>query len=576
MTWKMMFNQQSFSFEELGITHLRRRRQNLLTDKVTFSIAGDGITADTLLLPNTSVTILKGTTSWFQGVVTQLPMVTSAKEAYLNYELSGPWWYLENIIYQQAWQEYQNASALSAIYKSHIILGQNASGERITIGEQITDIVHYAIQCGAPLALETVTLPVTIPLDECKDLSCAEAIRRLLRWVPDTVAKIDYTTSVPTLSFQRYAQLTSATVDLNTSITSFSIQPRYDLQVPSVLLKFETTHQENQKTWKEVVQQVYPAQATGAEIKALVLTIDLEGGKSNYLIQEIVTETIQVHSIDWWKTHVPALNHVASDHIVIHQVSRQSSLPNELVHGSVAPWMQKETAVDTITADISFYDDNQYIAHQTIAIQIMATNATTGTYKKLSSLLTGETVPDGLAQAMFEALNPLQYEGNFTLVKEECEDDFWGKCLHFSNGRPEWSTMHALVQETTEILDTGTVYVRFGPAQHLGAADLVEMTRSGRSLYVSKNATERTSGEATGNGTVEQGIYHRVDNTTIGTATYKMMKFVDPADTTKTARIFMDDLEQSSLHVQFRQEDVCDSGVLKKRYSLASEPFVLS
>jgi hypothetical protein len=102
---------------------------------------------------------------------------------------------------------------------------------------------------------------------------------------------------------------------------------------------------------------------------------------------------------------------------------------------------------------------------------------------------------------------------------------------------------------------------------------LAELTRSGRLLFESRNYGERTTAEASGNGVVEQGIYARVDNTSFGPGKYKMIKFVDPSNENRSIQIDTSDIEVATATVKLREEDVCESGVLKKRFSLASEPY---
>ena len=462
------------------------------------------------------------------------------------------------------------------ILKSHIILGQDINGQKITIGAQITDVINYASSCGANISLEEVDIEVFIPFDECKDLSCADVIRRLLRWVPDTICYVDYSLEVPRFYFKRRAQLESYTIDIfNDNVKNFSLQPRHDLRVPAVVLKFETTNSTNNKTWKTVTVQKYPQNVTGMDYKTLVLTINLEGAKSNYVTQKIVTSTINTSSLAWWQEHVPWLQEFSAENIVISDVSRTSSLPEELKDGVIADWMLKEVEEDVIRAKISYKSDDVAVIDREVVIKIKSTNAISGTYKKLLSVLTAETVPENLAQSIFEAVGVLHYDGYITLVNREIDTDILKFVLNFSGGRNDWESMQAIVQEIEQHLDTGETYIKFGPSKHLGAADLAELTRSGRVLIESRSYSDRISAEASGNGLIDQGIYCKLENTSSGGGKYGMIKFVDPDNPEISVKIDTSDIDRS-LTVMFREEDVCESGVLKKRYSLASEPFVES
>jgi hypothetical protein len=577
MAWTLEYNGSTGTFASFGVSNVTRIRKNLLTDRVTFHVRGDSLLSPPTFAANSTVKIFNGESKWFEGIVTQTPLHCSAEEEGYAYEVAGMWWYLENIIYQQAWKEPIDPDAASpsmrSVYKSRVILGQSASGERINIGQQIADVISHAIFCGANLEIGSLDIPVNIPLDECKDMSCADVIRRLLRWVPDTICTIDYSKPTAEISFRRRSQLGSASLNIPSTVSEFSIQPRYDLQIPAVILKFETTNNTNGKTWKEAVQQKYPANATDSTLKALVLTINLEGTKSTYVVQNITAEPIDAESVSWWRSHIPGLGSVSQSDIAVEDVSRLSSLPNELTGGSIASWMLKSAETDVIRCKISYFDGNESVVGREVAVRVTATDATTGTYRKLMSLATAEGIPSNLAKQIYDAVNPLQYDGMAVAVGSEIDRDFFGKTLNITGGQPEWASMNAIVQEVTEHLDSGKIAVKFGPAKHLGATDLAELTRSGRLLFESKNYGERTTAEASGNGVVEQGTHARVDNTSFGTGKYKMIKFVDPSNSEKSIRIDTSDIAVMAVAVKFREEDVCESGVLKKRVSLASEPY---
>jgi hypothetical protein len=577
MAWTLEYNGTTKPIASFGISSIRRVRKNLLTDKVMLHVQGNALSSLPTFEANAPIKIFDDGDKWFDGIVTQTPLHCSSNSEAYQYELSGVWWYLENLIYQQAWKEpidpTENSPTLYDVYKSRVILGLDISGTQLSIGQQITDVVNHAIFCGANLAMGEVDIPVHIPLDECKDLSCADIIRRLLRWVPDTVCYIDYGPSVPTISFLRRSQMPSTTLSISSHVQEFSIQPRYDLQVPAVVLKFETTNSINGKAWKESVQQKYPGTCTGSELKALVLTINLEGSKTNYVVQNITTAAIETSSVAWWQAHVPGLANISPSNISMGNVSRSSTLPNELISGTVANWMNKTAETDVIRCKISYADTSEAVIDREVAVRILATDATTGTYKNLLSSTTAESIPPNLAEQIYNSVNPLQYGGTMVTISEEISQDFFGKTLNITGGQPAWGTMNAVVQEVVEHLDSGKIFIKFGPAKHLGAADLAELTRSGRLLFESKNYSERLTAEVSSNGTVEQGIYARVDNTSFGPGKYKMIKFADPNNPGKSIQIDTADIAASAVAVKFREEDICESGVLKKRYSLASEPY---
>ncbi|MDR2603597.1 MAG: hypothetical protein LBC11_03510 [Puniceicoccales bacterium] len=577
MVWTLEYDGTTKPIASFGVSNIRRVRKNLLTDKVVLHVQGNALSSLPTFAANTPMKIFNDGNKWFDGIVTQIPLLCSSNGEAYQYEVSGAWWYLENLIYQQAWKEpidpTESSPTLYNVYKSRVILGLDISGTQLSIGQQIMDVINYAISCGMNLAMGDIDIPVQIPLDECKDLSCADIIRRLLRWVPDTICYIDYDPSIPTISFLRRSQMPSITLNILSHVQEFSIQPRYDLQVPAVVLKFETTNSVNGKAWKESIQQKYPETCTGSELKALVLTINLEGSKTNYVIQNITTAALETSSVTWWQAHVPGLINIPASNIAIGNVSRLSTLPNELISGTVANWMDKTAEIDIVRCKISYADASEAVIDREVAVRILVTDATTGIYKNLLSLTTAESIPSNLAEQIYNSVNPLQYDGTVVTISEEISQDFFGKTLNITGGQPAWGTMNAVVQEVVEYLDSGKIFIKFGPAKHLGAADLAELTRSGRLLFESKNYSERITAEVSSNGTVEQGIYARVDNTSFGPGKYKMIKFADPNNSGKSIQIDTADIAASTVTVKLREEDVCESGILKKRYYLASEPY---
>ena len=52
--------------------------------------------------------------------------------------------------------------------------------------------------------------------------------------------------------------------------------------------------------------------------------------------------------------------------------------------------------------------------------RVIGTNAETQTYSRLTSETEAEPVPAGLAQALYDAVSVLQYDGVLELTEEEC------------------------------------------------------------------------------------------------------------------------------------------------------------
>ncbi|MDR1906823.1 MAG: hypothetical protein LBQ03_01205 [Puniceicoccales bacterium] len=577
MTWKLQYEGEEKTLAKWGICDMVRKLKNQSVDSVTFRIPGNTIDEPLTFGPKKIIQIFYGESLWFTGVVTKTPIYGSAAEEFHEYALSGPWWYLDNMIYQQTWKEpidpSDDGSALGDVKKSHLILGQNSDGEAITIGEQLRDVVDYvnaALGQDVIALSEDMDLPVYIPFDECKDLSCAEVIRRLLRWIPDTVTFFDYTQTVPVLHITRRGQLPELSLDIH-HLSEFYFVPRYDLQIQAVVLKFEKTHKSSGKSWKTVEIQRYPADATGLELQSLVMTIGLEGSQSTHIKQDVETELIQINSETWWQKHLPGLKNVSN--FVVQEPAREGSLPNELLSGSVAAWMNCEVEQDVVTAKVSYETEDEVVYNREVAVKINTTDAQSKIYRSLVSYIGEENVPTNLAQNIYESVSVLQYEGKIRQVCREISGSFLGKIINITGGRMEWESMGAVVQTVEERLDTGEITIILGPAKHLGPDDLSELTKSNRNRISSRNFYARSTAEAGGNAYVEQGKYGRIENTSYGPGKMSKLSFCDPSNADRKIFIDTGELDVDTI-VCLRQEDVSDSGTLKKRYTLSSEPFV--
>jgi hypothetical protein len=253
--------------------------------------------------------------------------------------------------------------------------------------------------------------------------------------------------------------------------------------------------------------------------------------------------------------------------------TREGTLPNELISGSIAAWMNCSVEENTVTAKISYETEDEIVHDREVAVKINTTNAQSKTYRSLVSYVGEETVPENLAENIYQSVSVLQYEGKIRLIHKEISGTFLGEVINIVGGRGEWEAMNAVVQTVEEHLDTGETTILLGPPKRLGPDDLSELTKSNRHRFSSRNFHSRSTAEAGGNSYVEQGKYGRVENTSYGPGKMSKLSFSDPANADRKIFIDIGELDVDAT-VCLRREDVSDSGVLKKRYTLSSEPFV--
>ena len=533
----------------LGVSQIGRRRTSQAIDTCTIRADGRAIDAAPIFAANSTVTVARGGVGWFVGRVTTVPATGTASAEAQVYELSGPWWYLEKLVCRQEWK-FRGGTLTARL--GRLILGQALDGTRLTTGQVITETLQYAIDCGAPLQIGTVEPAFAAPLDEVKDVTCAEVIRKMLRWHPDCVCWFDYAAApVPTFHCRARASLPAVTLTVGQPPLSavWGITARPDLVAPAVVIHYEITSRVNTSMQTDVVTDAAPAGATGGEFGAAVLTVPLHGPTIKTVEQRVVTRPILDELGDpdlkaYLLSRYAGLARLAdnplvgADGITITSVARVRSdgateadpdnpggtrlvaantdLGNELVEGSVTDWMRRDDAISTerqriqfqYTADYGDGSDPATVCGPFAAsFDVMATNAGgsaaagSQTYQLVASATDGDTVPTGLAAAYLAALSALQHSGRVELVEAEASGAVgMGSVLNLAGAaETAWAAMRALVVEEEAEAATGTTAVTFGPAGHLSSADLtalLQVTRPGVGGRVGETASTGTGSSA--------------------------------------------------------------------------------
>ena len=294
-----------------------------------------------------------------------------------------------------------------------------------------------------------------VPLDEVKDVTCAEVFRKMARWHPDAVAWLDYTTAPPTLSFQAVGALTAATLTVGAPplVAVGQISPRHDLQAPAVVIHYEVASSSNGAASTSLVTDAAPATATGNEFGAVVLTIPLRGSTTTTVQQRVQTAAIQDTVgadglLPYLSARYAPLAIAAADPDITAegitftsctrglsdpglqdfdpdtgeygaQAGYNASLGNELVSGAVTDWMVSQYGVSTQAQRIIFKwtEGSETGEEKQAAIDIIATDAAGQVYTSLASDNPGDVVPTGLAASYLATVGLLQWSGTVELVE---------------------------------------------------------------------------------------------------------------------------------------------------------------
>lgn len=500
MSWQLEYRESQKSLAEWELSAPTRRLISAEQDIVTVRAPARSATDAPIFAYGETVKILKDGAQWFVGIVISTDHDASAQDEGQTYTLAGPWNTLDQLVFQQPWYALIGTGFVTQ-YTSHVFLCLTG-GVLLTAADQITRVLQFAISQGADFQIGTIEGNVYPPPREERDITCAEAIRTMLRFLPDSVIWFDYSTATPTIHCRPRSSLAAATVAIpsaddqsNLKLNAWSITPLPDLVRDVVLISYEIRGENDGEPTFALSRDIYPPSATGLEIGAMIATVDLQGVQISRLRGTLVADAIQADSIAWWKSMAPQLadGHIRNVEFIGTPAERTGTLnlPNRLIEGQVADWMDVQAEKERITVDVMYdvYDAEvggkwvDRITLQTISVDLTSTDSDVGEvdYATVDSAEAGDPIPVGLAQYLQSKLSVLQYQGSMTFVQSEIGGTIGiGSVVNISGGRPEWTTMNALVQQVQEDIDNGVTRIQFGPPAQLGVPDLVELLRVGR------------------------------------------------------------------------------------------------
>jgi hypothetical protein len=589
------------TFEEWGVSSSQPITRNLMSQAIdTFGFTIGNLTVDAAMpfAMHRLVTVYRNGVPWFSGIVTRCDRTAAADRESLEYVISGPWWFLENLPFQSYWNiattPTDPASPLTATPKSRSILFQDIAGSRITTAQQIQEAVLYAQSKGAFLTLATPALPVVRPpFSEVVDQACSEIVRAALRWHPDAVAFFDYSQIPPALRIRSRFSCTPVSLPFAGSpATGVRITPRNDLVTAGCKIIYEIVSSIDETSWTQhVVDQV------GADgLQTVVVTVQLSGSNETFQRQKVTVTAGDPSTNAFWRARLRWLADVSDLDLTIEEPKvdgvphSPGSFINELTEGAVPFWLDSTTSTVEITALATYKLTNPETGAEekktrspVICRGFKQTSlfAGTQTFARLTSFTPAEPIPSGVAAAYQTAAGSLHYEGTWSIAEDEVSGQVLvGNLLNLTGGPAEWETMNALVQTITEDIVNGRTQIRFGPGEHLSVQDFIQLMRVQRGRAPSWRLQERVDGKSYGtHGQVEgatktpnsesQAPSVPGDRAVLATKpdTNPSKVIIDVADIVAAVQALSDK------DIKLRELDYCDGSTAKKILVLCSAPY---
>lgn len=302
MTFVLRLGSTSRTLAEWGIVSAALTKRNQDADELQFTIGVQSIFADTPFAYGGVVQLFRGNGARiFRGTVNTVRASGAGEggEERITVTCLNAWWDLSRIIYQQprVIRDTDFASLLS-LYTSHVTLGQSRYGHIQTTNAEIVEIAQYALlQSAMMYAAPTIDELVIPPIQEARDITCAEAIRRMLAYTPDAICWFDYSPTVPIMWIQRRSAINSVSIDIaaGTVVGGLgSLTSRPDLVPAGVVFNFITQEKDpadpDGPLYPRPTQQVAGA-AAGPGVIFATIELSLQGGPTPEPVPALLAES---------------------------------------------------------------------------------------------------------------------------------------------------------------------------------------------------------------------------------------------------------------------------------------------
>jgi hypothetical protein len=492
--------------ESLGLQVVGGTFRSGYASSVQLSAVRDFDAAELLSGYGGTVTIKRNGSAFFKGKIRAIPKMGSGSAEGQDYLVEDAWAELERTTYQEPW-----ATGAGSVLLPRCFLGVNAVGTRITLAQQITEALDFAIAAGVSLQVGSVPTGMLLWPEEVDGMSCAQVIRTSLRYHPDWIPWIDHTTTPPTFNVTPRASATAMAIAA-TACSQLTVTETQDSLPDVVRICFITASEVDGEQSRSVTIQKFPATIGGDPSPdsgpgVLSTTVDLQGVRAAYQKQQVKTRSIPTDAAScrtWLKKKFPSLAGVPDEAYTIEDFETAlivdaddnpdpinaaaprmaaetlSDCPRELIEGSVHEWMRKKVGKVHVKYTLSAGDLEGWLTHfKTISaagqgISVTGTNAITKTYKGLSSYSSGDDIPAGVAEAYYNTIHAgCRYQGSITLLTDSLSTPWHGKKLNLTAGVSAWATMGAPIHAVRWDAQSEEASIEFGPTPEYSVQDFL-------------------------------------------------------------------------------------------------------
>jgi hypothetical protein len=306
---------------DLGVENISLRLVNMESDECRLPLRASMDDALAAFAAGQPLVIAKDGATVFRGLCESPERGGTGSAEGVTAKALGPWERLKRVVYAQS-LTYDTGGTPA-------YTGTAKSTSRVRISGDLATAVAAILAYPATLsdhagqyAAGVIDLPdIDIPEQELLDVACSDALRTVLRFVPDAIVFVDYAPEVPTINvvMSGSERLTTHTQDVadRDAVSTLEYRARDDIQVPNVVIDYIRAQREKtlvrvsntadarieEKTgYAWVSRDSYPNDTISA--RTLMRTVTLRGAPS----KAWQTNTLSGVSLFAWLPNFSAAN----------------------------------------------------------------------------------------------------------------------------------------------------------------------------------------------------------------------------------------------------------------------------
>lgn len=521
MPWTLTHDGTTQTLAEWGILNARLQLNGWTPGTFTFDRDGADFDSDAVFDLDDTITLKLDGVIQFTGFISQTPAHAEGSDEGRSYEAQDALGDMNRRVYGQTWQRLDAGVITDGVNARAVLFDDD--GDTQSVALTIQAVIAAAVAAGVSIQFGTAAnLTVSPRKVDVKSLTMLEVLRACCVFSPDVVPQMDYTTTPPTISFIRRADATAHSLPVIDAADGFEIRPLQEQQIEGVYLVYESRGTLDGESYLKLNYDVYPAETLQTDPRVLFATMKLQGASNNNnpqqkTTQDITTRAIDTEDLDWWELHFPALagrNEAATltEVTIMDDTGSTTTANKELLKGVIYPWMGGTTEEITITGLFNGVINGQVVLNQLLSVKLVSTTLSTGTFTNRTGAAANEDTPDeavpyGLAQFLYDSLNPVQWQGRRKLTEAEITTTVKpGDVLNFTGtDQTAWSTARAQVQTVEIDIDRAQTTLIFGRAEVLGPQDFIELIHLWRTLMDGNSSGQKATGAQDGTTLAQDG-----------------------------------------------------------------------